>query len=143
MPRARKTMTGAKAQPVSSIPGQMYGVGVEQQRLQQAMPTPQVQATKPAIPTGQPASPPAQTSAPAPTADMGMLAQAMRDKVGLLRDPSQRPNEPVTTGLTRGAGAGPEALSGVRQSPLGDTLRELSMVLGDPYFAQLAQKARL
>lgn len=143
MPRARKTISGAKAQPLSPIPGQMYGAGVEQQRLQKAMPTPQVQASKPGIPTGQPASPPAQASAPAPTANMGMLAQAMRDKVGLLRDGSQRPNEPVTTGLTRGAGAGPEALAGMKQSPLGDTLRELSVVLGDPYFAQLAQKARL
>ena len=140
MPRARKTMTGASAQPISSIPGQMYGAGVEQQRLQKALPTPQVQAVKPSVPQGQPSAP-AQPPAPAP--DVTALAQAMKDRVGLLRDGTQRPDEPVTTGLTRGAGAGPEVLAARRGSPLGDTLRQLSSMLGDPYYAQLAQKARL
>lgn len=145
MPRVRKTQTGAPAQPLASIPGQMYGAGVEQQRLQQQMPAPQVQPAtlQPAV--ARQAPPQAAVSAAPARQQMDVMqaAAAMRDRTGLLHPDTARPLEPVTTGLTQGPGAGPEVLTGPKSSPLGDTLRMLSDVLGDQYFRSLAQKANL
>ena len=53
MPRARKTQTGATAMSVQQVPGQQYGVGVQQEELQRMMPAPQAQpmtAVPPAAP---------------------------------------------------------------------------------------------
>jgi hypothetical protein len=53
------------------------------------------------------------------------------DEVPNLSDPSARPNEPVTTGLPVGPGAGPEALNGgLEQDPTRQTLQ--AMLLNDP-----------
>lgn len=142
MPRARKTQTGAPAMSVQNVPGQMYGKSVEQQRLQEAMPAPQAQplaAVPPAAPPPVAAQP---TAAPAP-ADPLAAAAALRDRVGLFGPQTARPNEPVMHGMVQGPGGGPEVLGAVMGSPLGDTLRKLSSTLGDPYFQELAQKARL
>lgn len=145
MPRARKTQSGAAAQPVTVVTGQPYGSGVQQAALQQAMPAPKAtslpaQAGPAAMPVQQPA--PAAAVNPA-AVDPMVAAQALQGRTGLLTNPTARPMEPVTTGLTRGPGAGPEALTGPVGSPLGDTLRMLSNTLGDPYFQSLAQKANL
>lgn len=44
MPRkAKRTLSGERPQPVSPVAGQMYGAGVEQAALQQAMPMPAIQ----------------------------------------------------------------------------------------------------
>ena len=154
MPRARKTLTGEKAQPATPVSGQEYGKGIEQQRFEQAMPLPQVQPPNPGTPPptqspGVPPSPQAGSlAAPAlsprgPTDPMQAAAQ-MAGRAGLLNAPTARPNEPVTAGLRSGAGAGPEALGiPVAMSPIGHTLRQLSSALGDPFFAELANKARV
>lgn len=142
MPRARKTQTGAPAMSVESVPGQMYGKGVEQQRLQEAMPAPQAQPMQAVPPAAPPPGAVPTSAAPAP-ADPMAAAAALRDRVGLLGPQTARPNEPVTHGMVQGPGAGPEVLGAVMGSPLGDTLRNLSRQLGDPFFEQLAQKAKL
>lgn len=64
---------------------------------------------------------------------------------GLLGAPTMRPGEPVTHGLTSGPGAGPEVLGNMAPnlSQIGDFYRKLSAATGDPYFAELAQRANL
>lgn len=68
--------------PVQSAPGQQYGARKAQEDAQRAIP----------MSPGQPLPPPRPT------------------QVTSLSEPSTRPNEPVTTGLPMGAGAGPEVL---------------------------------
>jgi hypothetical protein len=127
---------------VQQVPGQQYGVGVQQEQLQQMMPAPQAQPMTAAPPAAPPSAAAPESAAPAP-ADPMAAAAALRGRVGLLGPETERPNEPVTHGLVQGPGAGPEVLGAVMGSPLGDTLRKLSSTVGDPYFAQLAQKAKL
>jgi len=145
MPRTAKrnqTMSGAPAQPISATPGQMYGAGVDQMELQRAMPAPnlaQGPVAQPVAPAPAPA--PAQAAAPPPSFDQVLAqAQGMRDQTGLLSLPTMRPDEPVTAGLSRGPGGGPEMLQMQRGTPAGDALRRLSNATGDPYFANLAAR---
>jgi len=133
MPRKAKTRTGEPGQAIREIPGQYYGAGVEQQELQAAMPTPA---------SRQPVS-----SAPAPAAqpeaapvDLMAIAKQMQGGPGMLRQPSARPNEPVTAGLSRGPGPGPEVLQMNREPRFVQTMQDLSNTLGDPYFADLARR---
>lgn len=144
MPRTAKrnqTLSGAPAQPIGAVPGQIYGAGVEQMQLQRAMPAPnlaQGPVAQPAAPTPAPAPP--QAAAP-PSFDQALAqAQGMRDQTGLLSMPTNRPQEPVTAGLSRGPGGGPEMLQMQRGTPAGDALRRLSAATGDPYFANLASR---
>jgi hypothetical protein len=143
MPRARKTLTGAPARPNVPIAGQTYGAGVDQQQLEASMPTPARQA---AAPNPQPQPQPQQQQAPQqqPYDHQAALAAAsqLSDQTGLLKGDTNRPNEPITAGLTRGPGPGPEALGMTRGSPTGDLFRRLSAATGDPFFADLAAKAQ-
>lgn len=149
MPRARKTMSGQAGQAARPVTGQQYGKGVEQRQLQQAMPAPKggTPATQIASTAAQAAlqqqRQPQQTAPQQQTPDLMALAAQMRDATGILTKGTDRPNEPVTTGLASGPGAGPEILGTTMRSPLGDTLRMLSRVSGDAFFSQLADKARL
>ena len=79
------------AQGVRTAPGQTYGAAKAQADAQRAIPLPQTPAPQPSAAAGQWAGPP---------------------DPGLLHAPSTRPDEPVTAGLSIGAGAGPEALVG-------------------------------
>lgn len=107
MPRTRKRQGGPRegqpgkaypnrsdltAQKVAVAPGQTYGEGAAQERAQQALPM-----------AGAPAPPPG--PAPGPGA-MGPAPGAG----GPFGRPTERPDEPSTTGLAMGPGAGPEAL---------------------------------
>ena len=144
MPRARKTLSGAPAQGVQPVTGQQYGRGVEQAQMQQAMPTPRGNAAVTAAMAqgqAQAQARPAAAAAPAQQPDVMALASQLRNSVGLLKTPTDRPNEPVTAGLAGGPGPGPEVLGKSIRSPLGDTLRNLSRVSGDPIFQQLADGA--
>jgi hypothetical protein len=87
--------------PVQSASGQPYGARKEQEDAQRAIPM--------AAGTALPPSP---------------------EQVPSLADPSTRPNEPVTTGLPLGAGAGPEALGGALDDDngLADILSYLPML---------------
>lgn len=146
MPRARKTLTGDPARPNVPIAGQTYGAGVDQQQLETSLPTPNTASNTPlsaAVSPNQGQTAP--NSAPAaPYNHEQALAAASQyaDQTGLLLSDTNRPNEPITAGLTRGPGPGPEALGLTRGSPTGDLLRRLSAATGDPALAELAMKAR-
>jgi hypothetical protein len=118
---------------------QTYGQGVEQQQLNMALPTPNMQ-------TGAPTGAVAMPEAPMPeqySQDQVMAAATgLADQTGLLNRDTTRPQEPITAGLSRGPGPGPEALGVVQGTPAGDMLRRLSASTGDPYFAELARKAQ-
>jgi hypothetical protein len=72
----------------TDLPSSYYGEGVETQAIKSGAPlasTPDVRPSQaPAVPAQEPVTP--------------------------LFAPTQRPGEPITTGIDRGAGAGPEAL---------------------------------
>jgi hypothetical protein len=70
-------------------------------------------------------------------------AQGLQGAAGLLTRPTGRPNEPITAGLSSGPGPGPEAMQVRMGSPVGEAWRKLSATTGDPFFAELARKARL
>ncbi len=55
--------------------------------------------------------------------------------------PTQRPDEPVTAGLTTGPGPGPEVLFGP-STKASDTFAYLAEQTGDSYFLQLAELSR-
>jgi hypothetical protein len=147
MPRgARKTTSGAPAQNGPGIPGQTYGHGVEAQALEAVAPTPNFQDGMgsndiPAAPgaPGVPAGPPPGNDADRFERAM-QAAQQMQGQMGSLGQPTSRPNEPVTTGMSIGPGAGPEAM--VRPpSQMGRLLRDLSMKTGNSRWAEMAEKA--
>lgn len=142
MPRQRQTAAGYPALARPPVAGQTYGNGADQQQLDQAMPTPNVQSAPPAPAT----APVLQQAEPAPGAydHQAALAtaQQLAGETGVLQRESTRPNEPITAGLSRGPGPGPEALGLTQGTPTGDMLRRLSAELGDPFFADLAARAR-
>ncbi len=160
MPRTRRpaTISGAPAQPTAPVPGQTYGMGVEQQQLAEAMPSPQARPSTPDASSASMAVPPPAAGAsaggptPAPSPDAVRAeqfqaalaaAQQLKGKAGMLRQPTGRPNEPVTAGLSIGPGPGPEALGMPRGNPTGNTLRKLAAATGDSYLRELAERAGL
>lgn len=98
MPRARKTPTGAQAQPVQVAPGGAYGTRGALEAAQQAVPI--AAAPKPG------AAPPSLASA-APVVNPMAAAEAHPPPQGVpLSAPTQRPDEPWTAGIDFGPGAG-------------------------------------
>ena len=63
---------------------------------------------------------------PTSRSEMGMAPSQMQPVTSLYAD-SQRPEEPVTTGIALGAGAGPEALAmtGIQTEKLSDILAKM------------------
>lgn len=140
MPRGkqRRTQSGEEAQNIGSVPGRRYGEGVAQQAMQRAMPAPD----RTGVPSPQPGSPvPASPGgSPAPPPDAGAALAAA--PLGLLSGGSQRPNQPVTAGLSSGPGGGPEMLGSLRaRTPLSRTLENLYQRTGDETFGRLMRKA--
>lgn len=158
MPRkAKRTITNKPAQAVSPVPGQMYGAGVEQMQMQRSMPAPNLRsASSPGSSAGpavspaarMPGEPPQPVLQPEPAPSEAerfqrtlSAAQQMQGQMGTLRRPTNRPDEPVTAGLPTGPGGGPEMLQMRQMNPTAETLRRLSAVTGDSYFAELARRA--
>lgn len=150
MPRDRKT------QPPQAPNAQAYGMRGDQMAAQRAMPLPQ-SAPPPLsrdIPTGPPPGPPPQMGQPAPPAappmaaepqinpeDPTLLALAQQFDPGItpLGAPTDRPNEPVTTGLSTGPGPGPEIFKNPsRNQRAAEVLRMLSFSSGNESYASLA-----
>ena len=93
-----------------SLPSASYGEGVETQAIQQGAPL----AKTPNV-------------TPMSRSEQG-IAPSQLDRVTPLFAPSQRPNEPITTGISMGAGAGPEALmmqSRFATQKISDTLAQM------------------
>ena len=95
----------AKGQPVRVAPGGLYGSRIASVQQQQGAPM-----AAPAQPSPGPKPiVPAQPTAPTQPAQPEQSAQPAQPMVPLFA-PTQRPNEPVTTGVKDSPGAGPEAL---------------------------------
>lgn len=145
MPRKR-THSGAPAQapvPPVDVP---YGEGERMVESQRRTPVPLASGAGPAG-AGSPSPAPgggSRTTLPNdPAQRLAMAVQAMRGMTppAGLDAPSQRPNEPFTTGLDVGPGAGPEILRP------GDhvlrTLQTLASMHDNPGFRHLAEQAAL
>ena len=107
--------------PVVRIPGQGYGEQAQQVVAQQAIPSGLPQPAQP-----QQASPPTPTPASSPGVGgiQSVLGTPLAGANGSLTRPTERPNEPVTTGLPQGPGAGPEALNGVGAAARQSTIEQ-------------------
>lgn len=77
--------------PASTVPNQEYGKATQQREAQSAVPM---------------GSSPVSVAPPAPAQRAPLPAPGTLPHL----EPTQRPNEPVTTGIAYGPGAGPEAL---------------------------------
>jgi hypothetical protein len=142
MPRKRQTITGEDAQNIKSVSGQRYGEGVAQQAMQRAMPAPDVTGN---IETGAPTAGPllAGGASPSPMANPGVAEFLAANRPGLLAQ-TQRPDEPITAGLSSGPGAGREALTmGPSQTPIGRFFERLSTETGNPQWRRLRERAGL
>lgn len=144
MPRKRKTISGADAAPARPAVGVPYGEG--ERRLESQRRTP--------LPAGPPPSPGAGSTGgissgpgsgpPGPGSQQMRMLAALQAAQGMKPPTSvfsatERPAEPLSTGLPIGPGAGPEIIrSGDR---VAQTFRLLADVTGDPRFEDLADLA--
>ena len=143
MPRARKTMSGDRAQSIKSVPGQRYGEGVEQQALQRNLPAP-ARNDVPSPSTGASALPPsagAPVTPPPPAADPAMIQQYLAQHRPNLLGGTQMPDTPVTDGLSSGPGRGPNALMENARTPISRMLRQLAADTGNPKWQRMAERA--
>lgn len=107
----RSDLNGPQVLPPTAGPSQQYGQRAAQLAAQRAMPM----ASGPAAPS----------PAAGPAPDVRTEAQNFQmPQVTALDAPSERPGEPVTTGLAVGPGAGPEVLPGAPD----DTIEQLRAV---------------
>jgi hypothetical protein len=105
----RTDLMGPKKIPVDAPTGQPYGVRAQQVAAQRAIPMARPQTDSIAAPAQSGAATP---TAPRPSAPSGPPAGG----VVPLHAPSTRPDEPITAGLSVGAGPGPEVLGALRGS---------------------------
>ena len=110
------------AQAPTAAPGQTYGNVAQQINAQKQIPLPkQAPPAAPASAGSAPAGPPPPAgAAPAPIAP---------GSLGPLDAPTTRPGEPLTAGLTTGAGPGPEALGMAAQPDADPTVATLKGIL--------------
>lgn len=123
--------------------GQPYGDRQEQIQSQQAIPLPQ--GGRPSLPaSGGGAPAPAPGGPPQdPMAAAVEYARNFDPGVTPLTAPSQRPGEPITTGLSLGPGAGPEIFSQPsRAMKSADVLDKLSNFNGNTRLSELAARIR-
>ena len=124
---------------------QAYGQRGEQIAAQQQMPLPQGDNK---IPSGgaaiSPAAPSGGATPPGPS-DADLLAMARDFDPGItpLNAPSTRPGEPVTAGLHRGPGPGPEIFEAPgRQIRAAETLEMMARISGDDNYLRMAERIR-
>ncbi len=123
-------------QPVADIPNQPYGMGKELHDMQAQQPLPSI--SDPSVPMPERGS----------TSPADVLAQAQEfagPMPSVLGAHSNRPGEPVTTGLRSGPGAGTETLHGQtgRRNLRADLFEQLAAQSSDPRIAELARRARM
>lgn len=155
MPRARKTLSGDKAQNVKSVPGQRYGEGVAQQGMQKSMPAPQRQAPIPPQPAPLP-EPSDQGVRPSPEptpritrgSDPNGLPYTPEDMQrfisqlpkNLLTQPAV-PGKPLTSGVSIGPGPGPRLSSpGQVMSKYRRTLLQLAAATDNPTIRRMLER---
>lgn len=122
-------------------PDQTYGVGQDQLAQQQALPLPNKRGGGDMVPM--PSASPTGGSVD-PIQQAIAMAQAMPfDAVGL-SGPTAEPDEPLTTGIGLGPGAGPEALPPMphAKNHAAEVLLTLAEARQSPELARLAQQLR-
>lgn len=144
MPRVKKTSSGSPAQPVQAIVGQEYGRGIEQERMQRAMPAPREEARYEMPANSQPqmvqSEQPQQQEQTAREPDFAQLRDALSGIGGVLNRPDDRPNISAVDAIS-------DPMSQLRAGVMppanrtGEMMRELSRRTGDPTFANLAARA--
>jgi hypothetical protein len=132
------TQSGAPAQTPRTPVDAPYGEGERAIESQRRTPLPNYSA--------EPTNPgPAGASGPPPMAPADrlqaalMAAKGMAPPTNLLTEPTQRPQEPITSGLNIGPGPGTEVLASGDRAVR--TLRMLAEVTADAGFANLAELA--
>lgn len=139
MPRAKKQAPNVayneRPQPVAAPTGMPYGENQAMRSAQAAVPIPSARPVTAAL-----GGMPPEQAQQADTAAQLEATQAYNPTpIGLLNQ-TTRPNEPVTTGLASGPGAGPGILS-MPQSSLAQTYYTLAQATGDDTFYDLAEQA--
>lgn len=124
----------AKPQSPQAAAGQAYGERQATIEAQQAMPLPNMQQAN---------------AAPMPAAAQGQellhtARSANLPMPGGMAAPTTRPDEPITAGMSRGAGPGPEVLPTVKrsESDYARMLRLMTRATGDPSWANQAARMR-
>ena len=114
-------------EPITTAPGQAYGEAAAQREAQPAVPMAGIQT---------PAPQPQMTQTPAaPNPEPGTLSYL---------HPTERPDEPVTSGIPIGAGPGPSPASVVPNNRLSDLFGSAaSSPYATPEIVALAQYARM
>lgn len=122
---------------------QAYGQRGDQIAAQQQMPLPQGDNK---IPSGGAAISPAAPSGGAPgPSDADILAMARDFDPGItpLNAPTTRPGEPVTAGLSRGPGPGPEIFQAPgRQQRAATAMELMARISGDDSYLRMAERIR-
>jgi len=136
MPRKRKTMSGADAQSIQSVPGQRYGEGPDQAALQATLPAPDTQGQVPS------AAPPAPTVTGPMPVDPGQIQQFLAGHNPALLSGTRQPDTPVTDGLSTGPGRGPAALK-MNVTPIARFYDRLAADTGNQKWKRLAERAGL
>lgn len=140
MPRRRKTVSGAPAQEIKSVPGQRYGEGAQQAQMQRAMPAPnRVAAAPEQRPVSMANAAPTVAQQPAvPAAPVDPVEALRAIPTGLLQQPDQRP---VTSGLNFGPGRPMSSIAGPRPTrPVSRTLEMMYDMTNNPVFARLLER---
>lgn len=108
-----------------AAPGQQYGAAKQQLDAQAAVPLP-TQAAGGAPPMQAPAQP-----------------MTLPGSLGALDQPSARPNEPITAGMSSGPGPGPGVVAAAQGNPVLDELRGIYRVFPNEDLRRLIAEAEL
>lgn len=133
--------------PVKVVTNQPYGEAGQQQAAQQAIPMASPPAPGQGLAPPPSAAPPQAPQGPGqPAPPQNALTQGVQGplpgQLTPLTAPTQRPSEPLTTGIASGAGAGPEVLGNFqRNGNLASTLDQLARASGNSDLQVLAQRA--
>lgn len=126
----RTDLNAQRTLPLQAAPGQTYGARQAQLQAQHAVPM-----------APQPGTPPTPTGAPQPQQGPPIPPGAFGD----LHRPTERPYEPVTTGINSGPGAGSEVLpqgGQITGNALSSTLAQIAQQSGSQAIRALAMHAQ-
>lgn len=135
MPRDRKGQAPRAAN------DQAYGMRNELMEAQKQIPIPDARGA--GVVPAPPAPPPQEVSGDAAFAEMLQKMQQVQrmPQNDTLRAPTQRPREPLTSGIPSGPGPGPVRPPVSPRAQAAEFLAKLATQTGNPKYAQLAQRA--
>jgi hypothetical protein len=126
----------------SRVPqGRAYGQAQQMQQAMKAAPLPQIPGPPPAQANA--GGPPPGNQPPAQAGGFAAALAAAARAPGIatsLTQPTMRPHEPVTTGLSQGMGAGPEVLN-MSGTTVAEQARQLGTVMRDADLLAFAETA--